>query len=91
MPDGLPACNHKAALSFWSHYHRLPMDIQLLADKNFKLLKANPRQPSLHFKKTGRAWSVRVGIHYRALSIEVPEGYLWFWIGHHDQYDQFLD
>jgi len=29
--------------------------------KNFELLKKNPYHPSLHLKKVGRYWSVRVG------------------------------
>jgi len=64
-----------------------------LADKNFSLLKAAPTHPSLHFKKVGRPkplWSVRVGIHYRALGVEKPEGILWFWIGPHAEYDKLL-
>jgi hypothetical protein len=37
-----------------------------LADKNFRLLKTDPSHPSLHFKKLGKVWSARVGLHYRA-------------------------
>lgn len=33
------------------------------------LLKCNPRHPSLHFKKVGRFWSVRVGLHHRAIGV----------------------
>jgi hypothetical protein len=51
-------------------------------------LKSDPHHPSLHFKKTGSFWSVRVGIHHRALAIEVEDGVLWFWIGTHAEYDR---
>ncbi len=61
-----------------------------LADKNFQLLKADPKHPSLHFKKIGKLWSVRVGAHYRALGLDKPEGIVWFWIGSHADYDRFL-
>lgn len=64
--------------------------VQKLADRNFELLKANPQHPSLHFKKIGRYRSARVGIHFRALGVEVPEGVLWFWIGSHADYDKLL-
>ena len=38
------------------------------------MLVSNPRHPSLHFKKVGGYWSVRVGLHYRALGTEVEDG-----------------
>ena len=49
-----------------------------------------PHHPSLHFKKIDKYRSVRVGLHYRALAVEVPEGLLWFWIGSHSHYDKLL-
>jgi hypothetical protein len=61
-----------------------------LADKNFELLKENPKHPSLHFKKVGQFWSARVGLAYRALGVEVNDDILWFWIGNHDEYDKLL-
>lgn len=48
---------HFASPSFWSRYDKLPREIQTLADKNFELLKANPKHPSLHFKKAGKYFS----------------------------------
>ena len=32
--------------------------------------------PSLQFKKIGKYRSVRIGMHYRALAVEIPEGLL---------------
>ena len=61
-----------------------------LADKNFVLLKSNPRHPSLRFKKVGAYRSVHVGLGYRALAVEVNEGLLWLWIGTHADYDDLL-
>jgi hypothetical protein len=66
------------------------VNIQKLADECYELLKSNPRHPSLHFKKTGKYYSVRVGRHYRALGIDLPEGLLWFWIGTHDDYQRMI-
>jgi hypothetical protein len=71
--------NHYADPDFWSHYRRLPQDIRALADKNFELLKADPRHPSLRLKKIGVLFSVRIGLHYRALARERPDGLQWFW------------
>jgi hypothetical protein len=54
------------------------------------LLKNDPRHPSLHLKKVGRFSSVRVGLHYRAVAVEVPGGLLWFWIGSHEEYNKLM-
>jgi steroid 5-alpha reductase family enzyme len=59
----------------------LPEDIQDVAQKNYALLKVNPRHPSLQLKKIGTLWSVRVGLHYPALATEDGEDCLWVWIG----------
>ena len=82
--------NHFASPQFWRHYRQLPPEVRALADKNFQLLKADPKHPSLHFKKIGRLWSVRVGAHYRALGLDKPEGVVWFWIGSHADYEKLL-
>jgi hypothetical protein len=83
--------NHFTVPDFWEAYENLPNSIQKLADKNFEILKDNPFHPSLHFKKAGKFWSARVGIKYRALAIEINEGFLWFWIGDHKAYDKLID
>jgi len=46
--------NHHASPDFWARYRALPAPVQELADKAFDLLKADPKHPSLHFKKAGR-------------------------------------
>ena len=71
-------------------YDALPEDVRALADKNFQLLKSNPRHPSLHFKKIGQIWSARVGINHRAIATEVEDGFLWVWIGSHAEYDKLI-
>jgi hypothetical protein len=84
---------HFALPRFWQYYRQLPAEVQEVADRNFELLKANPQHPSLHFKKVGKTkhlWSARVGAKYRALAIEKPEGFVWFWIGPHGEYDKLL-
>ncbi|WP_414675650.1 hypothetical protein [Methyloceanibacter sp.] len=54
------------------------------------MLKQNPQHPSLHFKPVGPYWSARIGLHYRALAVEVDDGMLWFWIGSHADYDDLI-
>ena len=81
---------HRATPRFWSCYHRLPSDVQHLADQAYQLLLSDSRHPSLHLKKVGELWSVRVGLHYRALAIEDGADLIWVWIGTHAQYDQII-
>jgi hypothetical protein len=81
---------HRATPDFWYYYRQLPSDVQELADRSYELLKQDPRHPSLHFKKVGRFWSVRVGLHYRALAVAQDTDIAWFWIGSHAEYDKLL-
>ena len=81
---------HFANPSFWQHHRQLPVEIQRLADKNFELLKRDPRHPSLRLKRVGLFWSVRVGLDFRAVAKERPEGLVWIWIGRHDEYADFI-
>ncbi|MBI3933176.1 MAG: hypothetical protein HY316_00695 [Acidobacteria bacterium] len=81
---------HHAAPDFWDSYRSLPASVVKLADRAFALLKSDPRHPSLHFKKVGRFWTVRVGRHHRAVGVDAPEGVLWFWIGSHGEYDKLI-
>lgn len=81
---------HKATRRFWANFDALPKAIQELARKNFALLRENPQHPSLHFKKVGPFWSVRIGLHYRALAVEEDGDLIWVWIGTHDEYDRLL-
>ena len=79
---------HSASPRFWRCHESLPASVQALANKNFQLLKADPRHPSLHFKRIEALWSVRVGAQYRALGVDHGAGILWFWIGSHAEYDK---
>ena len=81
---------HHATSKFWRFYAELPKETQNLADKNFELLKVDSGHPSIHFKKVGRFWSARIGLHYRAIAIEEGTDMVWFWIGHHSAYDQIV-
>ena len=81
---------HYASSRFWALYDALPPDVRAVADKNYELLRTNPRHPSLHFKRIGQLWSVRAGIHHRALGTEVADGIMWVWIGTHAEYDKII-
>lgn len=81
---------HKTTSRFWKCFEDLPVSVQQVSKKNFKLLKADPLYSSLHFKKLGKFWSVRVGINHRALAIEEEQGFIWVWVGSHSEYERML-
>lgn len=72
-------------------YDALPASVRASADKSFALLKRNPKHPSLHFKRIkDDLWSARVRRGYRALAMERKDGFHWFWIGSHADYDRLV-
>jgi hypothetical protein len=82
--------SHRVAHKFWLLFADLPTEVQKLARSNFLLLKTNSQHPSLHLKRVGRYWSVRVGASYRALGVSSPDGIVWFWIGPHEDYERII-
>jgi hypothetical protein len=81
---------HVTTPGFWTAYDRLPKTARDAADKNYALLKDNPKHHQLKFKRVGKYWSVRAGDGYRALGVDSPEGIAWFWIGPHDAYERLI-
>ena len=81
---------HRTTARFWTSFARLPEPIQRLARENFALLKVNPAHPSLHFKRIGNLGSARVGINYRAVAVEDGAGFIWVWVGPHDEYQRLI-
>ena len=81
---------HLTSPDFWALFNSLPSEVQRVAREKYELLKSNPRHPSLHFKKDGGYWSVRIGRNYRALGKQVDQGILWGWIGSHAEYERIL-
>lgn len=81
---------HYANPDFWACYRALPLEVRQVADRVYEHLKRDPRHPSLQLKKVGAYWSARVGSRHRALAAEAPDGFVWFWIGTHADYDKLL-
>ncbi|MEM7736060.1 MAG: hypothetical protein AAF267_09750 [Deinococcota bacterium] len=81
---------HYTKVTFWKLYDKLPYDIQRIADKQYRLLEDDPQHPSLQFKPIGPFWSARVTKNYRALARKQGNDFVWFWIGHHDDYDRII-
>ena len=78
---------------FWQLYKALPVAIRNQADKQFKLLQANPSHPSLQFKPNPSRpglWAVRVSLDYRALAVRGKDGLQGFWIGPHAEYNRLI-
>jgi len=75
---------------FWIVYWKLPTEVREPADKNFEPLKENHRHPSLPLKRIEELWSARVGMHYRTIGIDAPEGIQWIWVGSHADYDKLI-
>lgn len=76
--------------NFWHLYSRLPPNIRERAKRVYRVWRKNPRHPSLCFKKVGEVWSIRIGAGYRAVALLEGETFFWFWIGHHDDYENVL-
>jgi len=88
-----PPLNHFTTPKYWNFYFKLPAKVREVADNYFSLLKQNPKHPSLHLKKIGDLWSVRAGMHYRALGMDTagkPKGIMWIWIGSHAEYNRLI-
>ena len=81
---------HRATTRFWESYGRLPEPVKKAARQNFDLLKSNHRHPSLHFKRIGKFWSARAGLHHRALAVKDGPDFVWVWIGPHEEYERLV-
>ena len=71
----------------------LPTEVQQQARQAYRLFVENPYHPSLHFKPvhpTRPIYSARVGLHYRAVGILDGDDIIWYWIGHHSEYDKLI-
>ena len=67
------------------------MPIREAARRTYRLWQENPRAAALRFKKVRDVYSVRIGATgCRAIAVDVPDGFLWVWIGSHDDYERLL-
>ena len=78
---------------FRSSLNDLPPGVRQQARQAFELWQANPRHPSLRFKRlktTRPIHSIRFGGTYRALAAIEEDAVVWFWIGSHADFDQLI-
>jgi len=80
--------------SFRKLLAKLPAAARDQAREGYRLFRLNPSHPGLKFKKVHAdpaIYSVRVGIHYRAVGAVDGNDVVWFWIGAHAGYDKLLE
>lgn len=78
---------------FRAAFANLPEAVQQRARETYRLFRENPYHPSLQFKQvhpTKPLYSVRIGLHYRALGVRRDDAIIWFWIGTHADYDRLI-
>jgi len=78
---------------FWRLFADLPADVQTDARRAFRLFQGNPALPGLQFKKPegeDGLYSARIGLEYRVLGVVNKERIVWYWIGHHSEYDRLI-
>jgi hypothetical protein len=85
--------NSQLHADFRRLFSKLPAHVQVTAWKNYQLWLRDPKHPSLEFKRVSNrypAWSVRIGIAWRAMRLVDGDTITWFWIGPHAEYDRLL-
>jgi hypothetical protein len=83
----------KVTSRFWSLLEKLPAEVRKSAFTAYRTFKRNPYHPSLQFKRVSPSdtlYSVRIGLHYRALAMLDNDELTWFWIGSHADYDKLI-
>jgi hypothetical protein len=71
----------------------LPDHVRRLAADAYAMWRADPHHRSLEFKRVGTrspVYSVRIGLHWRALGVIDGDTIVWTWIGSHADYDTLL-
>ena len=84
----------RTSAGFRRDFALLPLAIQKQAHSAYQLFKADPKHPSLRFKKLPPhtdLWSVRITNDYRAIGRWRGDVVLWFFIGSHADYEKLLE
>jgi hypothetical protein len=74
-------------------FRQAPNKVKKRARRMYRLWKANPYHPSLHFKQIHAQesmYSVRIGLGWRAIGLREGATMTWVWIGSHADYDKFI-
>jgi mRNA-degrading endonuclease RelE of RelBE toxin-antitoxin system len=79
--------------AFRKRLEALPASIQAKAVEAFRTFESDPSHQSLSLKRVHSSrpvFSARIGRSYRALALLEEKGWIWFWIGHHSEYDNLI-
>jgi hypothetical protein len=69
----------------------LPPQVRTHAKRVYRRWELDPWHPALQFKTIHQSlpiYSVRIGLHWRAIGVMQDDRVIWFWIGSHKEYDQ---
>ena len=82
-----------ATRRFWELFRALPVDVQKLTVKNYRLWCQNRNHPSLRFRLlqgSKNRFTIRIGGHYRPLGRLDSTTITRVWIGSHSECDQLV-
>ena len=83
----------RTTAAFRKALEALPSQVRSQAERAYALFRSDPNHPSLRFKVVHASrpiYSVRIGIHYRALGVREGGDIVWFWVGSHDEYERLI-
>jgi len=81
----------RVTAQFRKRFSDLPDHVQRAARAAYSAWKQDPFHTSLHFKPVQEGvWSVRIGLHWRAVAYKDGEDFTRFWIGSHADYDKLI-
>jgi hypothetical protein len=72
-------------------YRSLPEEVRQQARIAYRTFMENPRHPGLQLKRIGLRepmYSLRIGLHYRAVGLLEGDTMTWWWIGSDSAYDK---
>lgn len=78
---------------FRSRFRELPEMVRTAARRTYQRWQSDTWHPSLQFKRIHSRdpiYSIRVGIHWRAVCVLEKDTAIWFWIGSHAEYDALI-
>jgi hypothetical protein len=78
---------------FRKRLRALPEAVRAASRRTYERWQSDPRHPSLQFKRIHShepIYSVRIGIHWRAVCVLENDVAIWFWIGSHADYDSLI-
>jgi hypothetical protein len=84
----------RTTAAFRKALEALPTRVRAQAQRAYSVFRSDPNHPSLRFKPVHPSrpiYSVRIGIHYRALGVREGDDIVWFWVGSHDEYERLIN